>query len=132
LGCSTAAANNQADITAESLETLLWLHENGCPWNVADVRTAAVKSGKISILAYVIQHGGMPDAAELTDMLNVAGAHGEVEAAKWLRQQGAQWPTVLQYTEPPVQGMPLQFSGWGLVLDWARSEGCTSEAPPGM
>jgi hypothetical protein len=82
----------------------------------------------MSILAYVIQQGGLPEAAELTHMLNAAGAYGKVEATKWLRQRGAEWPAVLQYTEVGVYGMPVRHSWWGPVLDWARSEGCTSES----
>jgi hypothetical protein len=57
-------------------------------------------------------------------MLNAAGAYSRLEAAQWLRQQGAEWPTVLQYHDHPVV-----ITWHGRTLDWARSEGCTSEAP---
>jgi hypothetical protein len=48
-------------------------------------------------------------------MLNAAGANSKLAAAKWLRQQGAEWPAVINWC--------------GCSLDWAGSEGCTAEAP---
>jgi Ankyrin repeats (3 copies) len=88
--CSAAAedpSRHPMEVTTHSsCETLQWLHENGCPWEVKDVRLEAAQSGDISVLAYVIQHNGVPDATELTHMLNAADAFKEIEAVKWLRQ----------------------------------------------
>jgi hypothetical protein len=108
----------------DELTTLQWLRDHGCPWDVANVRKVAPRSGSMGLLSYAIQQGGAPAAADLTLMLNVAGANHKLEAAKWLRQQGAEWPAVLQHK----QGR-LLVAWWGPSLDWARSEGCTSEAP---
>eukprot|EP00953_Heterococcus_sp_UTEX-ZZ885_P017511 9799-Heterococcus_DN1.PRE.1 len=54
-------------------------------------------------------------------MLNVAGAYRRLAAAKWLRQQGAEWPAVLKY----------ESRAWNTdVVQWARDEGCTSPTTP--
>jgi hypothetical protein len=126
--CTAAAGYHSRRIKTadERCATLKWLLDNGCPWNIAEVRKEAAANG-IDMLAYVIQHGGVPDAAELTQMLNAAGAFGKLEAVKWLRQQGADWPAVLQYqylfcNAPLVQAWSVS------TLKWARSEGCTSAA----
>jgi hypothetical protein len=112
-----------AGTAASCCATLQWLRDHGCPWDVAKVRLAAAKSGNIDILAYAKQHSDMPAAAELTKMLNIAGAYNKVEAAQWLRQQGACWPIVLEYKE---QGSYTSFTQvWhGATLKWARNEGC--------
>eukprot|EP00953_Heterococcus_sp_UTEX-ZZ885_P031392 16475-Heterococcus_DN1.PRE.3 len=114
--CTAAAvyARYNTCTCIDELQTLHWLHENGCPWNITEVREQATSSDNVRLLSYVIQHGGVLDAAELTEMLNAAGAHEHITTADWRRQQGAEWPTV------------LDWKGW--VLDWARSEGCTSLA----
>jgi hypothetical protein len=50
-------------------------------------------------------------------MLNAAASHHHLAAAQWLRQQGAEWPTVLRF----------DMQSWDTdVLQWARDEGCTS------
>jgi hypothetical protein len=55
-------------------------------------------------------------------MLSVAGARGSLTVAKWLGQQVAEWPDVLQ-AKAPGYGVK-QWSGD--TLAWARAEGCTS------
>jgi hypothetical protein len=122
--CSAAVYLQCANAESKSLETLQWLHENGCPWEVADVRIAAARSGSVSTLAYAVQHDNPPDATEWTQLLNVAGTYRKLEAAKWLRQQGAEWPTVVQCTHRSAM-----VKWHGEVLAWARSEGFTSEGP---
>jgi hypothetical protein len=124
--CTAAATycGHRGTAAIDELTTLQWLRDHGCSWDVADVRKVAPRSGSIGLLSHVIQQGGAPTAAELTYMLNVAGANRKLEAAKWLRQQGAEWPALLQHK----QGRLLL--AWSETsLDWARSEGCTSEAP---
>jgi Ankyrin repeats (3 copies) len=130
--CTAIASCNHrytaAGTTASCCATLRWLRDHGCPWLVAEVRLKAAENGNIDILAYAIQHGGMPNATELTKMLNIAGAYGKFEAAQWLRKQGAEWPTVLIYQKP--ESHEVFARTWhGATLDWARSEGCISEAP---
>jgi hypothetical protein len=109
--CSVAAVNGHAS-------TLRWMREHGCPWNEYCVQTSAAEGGSVEALQFLREEQGIvPSAGMLAQMLNVAGAHNKLAAAKWLRQQGAEWPTVLLWDDE-------QWSGD--VLRWARAEGCTS------
>jgi hypothetical protein len=113
--CTSAARGGQ-------LDTLRWLREHGCPWDIQGVRTAAAESGDLPTIMYALSAEPAASAAQLTEMLNAAGSNSKLPAAKWLRQQGAEWPAVLKHA----------FSVWKAdVLQWARDEGCTSptEAP---
>jgi hypothetical protein len=103
--CEKAAA-------AGNLEALRFMHEHDCPWNRATVRTAAAENGSIEVMSYLQQEGLLYTVPKLTEMLSVAALHNNLEASKWLRQQGAAWPAVLQTS--------------GKVLTWAKSEGCFS------
>jgi hypothetical protein len=56
-------------------------------------------------------------AALLTDMLSSASRWNKLAAAKWLRQQGAEWPDRVR----------VGRRKWtGDVLQWATAEGCTT------
>jgi hypothetical protein len=110
IACRYAALNSH-------VETLRWLHEQGCPWDVQAVRLVAAKSGDLPTITYAPNVEPAASAAQLIEMLNAAGAFSKLAAAKWLRQQGAEWPAVLKYGAIP----------WSThVLQWARDEGCTS------
>eukprot|EP00953_Heterococcus_sp_UTEX-ZZ885_P011835 6835-Heterococcus_DN1.PRE.1 len=76
------------------MSTLRWLRENGCQWKVRDVCIDASRNGHTNVLHYVIQQGEVLDAELLTDALQIAGAYDQLRAAQWLRQHGAEWPTV--------------------------------------
>jgi hypothetical protein len=64
------------------------------------------------------------NAKLMTDMLNNAGASNKLAAAKWLRQQGAEWPDRLHDSDYAYSSNKGIWSGE--VLQWARDEGCTS------
>jgi hypothetical protein len=87
------------------VEILKWLHENGCPW---DVRK------------YVIAESGV-SVSKLSELLNIAGAQFNSYIGERLREEGAEWPTVLKDGSKVWQPE---------MIDWARSQGCTSPAPP--
>jgi hypothetical protein len=77
------------------------------------VCTAAADGGSIEVLQYLQQQGLMTSTALLTEMLDCAAHINELPAAKWLREQGAEWPTECR--------APFR---WGdKVLAWARTEG---------
>jgi hypothetical protein len=59
----------------------------------------AANAGSIDILDLLREQGEVLDAELLTDALNNAGASGQLQAAQWLRQHGAEWPVVLGYQE---------------------------------
>jgi hypothetical protein len=115
--CMDAARRNQHAL-------LRWLLDSGCPieevWDVGF--NALVGCGNdLSVLQYLLEQGLLGDAQLLTLMLQQAGCEGNVAAAQWLRQQGAQWPAVLYF-----QGAQEVWNGE--VLQWARAEGCTASA----
>jgi hypothetical protein len=65
------------------------------------------------------------NAKLLTDMLNKAGYYNQLETAKWLRLQGAEWPD----NADPTGRVRLLVRGEfqeGDALQWARAEGCTT------
>jgi hypothetical protein len=105
--CTTAAVFGRVD-------TLRWLREHGCPWDEADMVPAAVNYRANVELVQHLQQQGLEFTAEmLTGLLQLAGGSSKLAAAKWLRQQGAEWPPVLQR-------WPAE------MLAWATAEGCTS------
>jgi hypothetical protein len=97
--------------------TLRWLHEHGCPWYADHIHLSAATGGSVDALVYLQQQGIVYTAEMLTDMLNAAGANNNLAAAKWLKQQGAEWPVRLcRFRQPWFDD----------TLVWARAEGCTS------
>jgi hypothetical protein len=113
--CKNAARGGHAD-------TLRCLHELGYPWNESTICITAASSGTVAVMEYLLQQGVVLTAAQLTEMLNAAGAHNHMHAAQWLRQQGADWPTVLRFG--------IYHTWHGKALAWARAEGCKSPATP--
>jgi type II secretory pathway component PulJ len=66
-------------------------------------------------LQYLWERGVQVETAELTELLHYAGINDQLASAKWLRQQGAQWPQVLCDDYGNVW---TEF-----MADWAESEG---------
>jgi hypothetical protein len=97
------------------IDLLRWLISNGCSYAPHHLCTAAVKKDSTEVLEYLQQKGFLTSVETLTELLNLAGRHNKLAAAKWSRYQGAQWPTVLS-----------RYSWCSDVLEWAISEGCTA------
>jgi hypothetical protein len=68
------------------VETLNWLFQHGYPWNAKQLRRCAARGGSIPMMQLLQQQGVVSTVAQLTDMLRCAGAHHNLQAAKWLRQ----------------------------------------------
>jgi hypothetical protein len=126
LGCPwDAAACNDAAFYSQ-LEALRYMHEEGCPWDAVRACELAAGSGSLDIIKYTVEKNNLVlTAAQLTNMLNAAGRNGELETAKWLRLQGAQWPTVLMYNSHLDQHAHA-WSWRSETVAWAREQGCTS------
>eukprot|EP00953_Heterococcus_sp_UTEX-ZZ885_P030851 16258-Heterococcus_DN1.PRE.1 len=107
---NAASADGQADV-------LLWLLQHMCPVNVMRLCGTAAYYGNINILDLLQEQDLLPAPQLLSDVLQVAGLHGQLAAAQWVRQRGAEWPPMLQDDGRTWQGE---------VLAWARAEGCTS------
>jgi hypothetical protein len=119
--CPWNASASDAAARNGHVKTLHWLIKRGCPGcAVVHCREAAL-GGSVEVMLYIQQQFGrrgiVTPSALLTEMLNIAGANNRLAAAVWLRQQGAEWPSVLKYYGRLWSGE---------TLAWARSQGCTS------
>jgi hypothetical protein len=110
--CDDAARAGNCDV-------LLWLRQHGCDWDTTDIHISATESGCTDVMQFVIEHGAVTTAAQLTEMLCAAAENGLLAAAQWLRKHHrAEWPGVLQDDE----GYPWERK----LVRWVRLEGCTS------
>eukprot|EP00953_Heterococcus_sp_UTEX-ZZ885_P012004 6916-Heterococcus_DN1.PRE.1 len=106
-----------ATFAAKTVEVLKWLHENGCPW---DVDMMLLMTLDRDSRKYVISKSGT-SISKLSELLNIVGIEFNSYIGDRLREEGAEWPTVLKYGRRV--GKPE-------MLEWARRRGCTSHAPP--
>jgi hypothetical protein len=110
-------------------ETLRWLLAQVCPYKLSSISRGAAISGSIGVLTCVMEFGAaIITAPVMTSMLNTAGAFGHLEAAQWLRQQGAAWPEVLVDEHASWASLERVYrrQWYGVALQWARQEGCIS------
>eukprot|EP00953_Heterococcus_sp_UTEX-ZZ885_P014120 8037-Heterococcus_DN1.PRE.4 len=115
--CPWDASACTGTVYTGSVDALRWLREQGCPCDIWSVRETAARLGQLSILLYMQNSAPPATAPQVTELLHIACSYSNLAAAKWLRQQGAEWPAVL----------PCGWSMWKSdVLQWARAEGCTS------
>jgi hypothetical protein len=84
---------------------------------VEEVCVDAAEGGHIDAMQYLVLELALATPELLQEMLRAAGSWNRLVAAQWLRQQGAEWPDVLQY-----EG--IYWSAACLV--WARRQGCTA------
>jgi hypothetical protein len=130
IGCPFNEAVCREAALIGHFDVVRWAHQAGCTFgNINKVAQHAARLGNLETLQYMQQHV-VWTAAQLSELLNAAGAYEHLDVAKWLRQQGAEWLAVLQFTFRPAE--KTEFTHWkGETLVWARSEGCTSVLPPG-
>jgi hypothetical protein len=113
----TNSTNNAA--MSGDLELLRWFLDSGCPWDARRLCTSATAGGSVEMLVFLQQQILLTRAADVTYMLGYAAEHNKLAAAKWLREQGAEWPR------------PLSMPFWTKKMQaWARSEGYTGVRPP--
>jgi hypothetical protein len=131
-GCPMGERAVKAAASANQVPALRWLHEHTPAFCMKSVRATAAAHGSIEAMAYLLPHIehnpfeylfseriDVKPTRALTTMLNIAGCNGQLDAAKWLRQQGAEWPESLFYG----------LKEWsGATLEWARKARCTSPA----
>jgi hypothetical protein len=104
-------------------QILLKLLEYGFTWtdDYREITLLAAEGGSVQILE-LLRARMQPaawSAAQLTEMLQVAGAYNNVAAAKWLRAQGAAWPAETVYNNLTWKSAPAVYA-------WAIQEGCTT------
>eukprot|EP00953_Heterococcus_sp_UTEX-ZZ885_P001124 1117-Heterococcus_DN1.PRE.6 len=117
--CQNAA---RCGIEQGNFDLLHWFRQLGCPWSIGDVAYLAAHSNSVALLEYMQQDDVVFTSRQLTGLLSVAGGCSSLTLAKWLRQQGAEWPVVLR-----VIGMYDEFDqSPDIAVAWARAEGCTA------
>jgi hypothetical protein len=119
IGCFGNEGTCDAAFYSKRLEVFKWLHEHGCPWDAKQLLFAPKnRDGYDGLRDYLLsQTPEWQTPAILTDLLNQAGALDNLSVAKWLRQQGAEWPQSLVYNGKK----------WRIAMaEWAREQGCTS------
>jgi hypothetical protein len=100
---------------AKTVEILKWLHENGCPLEV-DWMLLTIVDKKLR--QYIIAGtDSYVTISKLSELLNIAGIECNEYIGTALRAEGAEWPTVLQCST--IVWRPE-------MIEWARSQGCTS------
>jgi hypothetical protein len=120
--CLNAARASVCDNYDENLNLLRWFRQHGCPWYVEELACFAAHTDSVALLEFMQQQGVEFTTGQLTILLSVAGADDSLTTAKWLKQQGAEWPEVLQDC-----GLYTDGEQWyGDTLAWARAEGCTA------
>jgi hypothetical protein len=117
IGCDWNESACEYAAFSNDLELLKWLHKNGCPWDARQILLDS-RAGHDKLRKYLLRK--TPEwqtPAVLTDLLNESGVVSDITVSKWLRKQGAEWPTVLVFNNqkwPPP------------TVRWARKQGCTS------
>jgi hypothetical protein len=84
--CTGAAANAK-------LALLQWLRRSSCPWNETHVLLNASRGGSAAMLKWLLTVTAVWPAALQQKMLVLAAYSDHLEAARWLRERDAQWPT---------------------------------------
>ena len=106
------------------LLTLQCLHEQAqCPWNrlaLAETAATARKVGSFAVLRYILAQGKPSSPAALTRLLNCTVSCRNIIKARWLREQGAEWPAELVH----AYGTPWSDR----MITWATREGYKPQA----
>jgi hypothetical protein len=120
LHCPWETSNTCRAALGDHADVLRWLLDNGCPCKVESMCLAAARGGSLRVMAF-LQQQGLLSVPLLTLMLASAGGSRckHIAAAKWLRAEGAEWPTTRFHCGPWVSE----------VRDWAIAEGFT---PPSI
>jgi hypothetical protein len=126
------------------LTLLQWLHSSSCPWGENSVLMNASRGGSVAMLEWLQTVTAPWSADSKTRMLTRAASTSSLAAAKWLRAQGAEWPSKSGKSEghrsprwslAAVQWAIASGSGWldchcedfkyaADVLNWAHANGC--------
>jgi len=80
--CESAARMND-------LECLMYLQTEGCPWNENTI-LAAAEHNSVQCLQYALDFGGF-DIAGLSEAMNTAARHGNIDCMRLLHKAGVAW-----------------------------------------
>jgi hypothetical protein len=106
-----------------NLHLLQWLHSNGCKWHEYSVLVNAGRSGSVPMLEW-LRTVTKPWYKETSgDMLVDAASCGRMRAARWIKAQGASWPT--SFVSKFTNSRKIEFRQcWSLsAVRWAVASG---------
>jgi Ankyrin repeats (3 copies) len=108
--CQEAAENGH-------FEVVRFLHENGCPWEVENICSAAAGQGSIELLQYLKQQGRVFNVRAM----RYAARGGHLHACQYLRAEQCPWDTMACHS--------AACEGHLSTLRWLREQGCPCEVP---
>jgi hypothetical protein len=90
-GCPWDERTCEKAATHNNLECLKYAHENGCPWDEYTISETSRYTGTIDCLKYLIENGCPTDT---TVMVNIA-RNGDLEMLKYVHEKGCPWSTLV-------------------------------------
>jgi hypothetical protein len=94
------------------IESVKWLHEQKCSYNLDELCYGAIISRNFEMLKLVRSYGATWTASHCA----LAAGYGELEMIKWMRAEGCPWD------EQTCDRAALH--GYKDVLTWSRENGC--------
>jgi hypothetical protein len=105
----------------QKYELLQWLRKCGCPWNLDVIAEDALDRSDLEHMKQLRAVTGPWAVHLLSAKLWYAGVENELDIVKWLREQGAEWPTNFNC----INIAPNRHC-WSLqCVQWALANGST-------
>jgi hypothetical protein len=113
----------------EHHDLVKWLITEGCPYAEHDLGMAIVGNydstdNSVNMLKWLSEHGAMWEEYTLTRMLDECGVNSQLEAAKYVKQLGAAWPTEFLINHDEHGDEEGRVMWHHNVREWAISAGC--------
>eukprot|EP00953_Heterococcus_sp_UTEX-ZZ885_P024041 13178-Heterococcus_DN1.PRE.4 len=130
MDCTICNESTEEAVRHNRLQIVDWLIKRSLATK-SEVALIAVRWNNVQALQQVIDDAANWDSTndaeyQLQELLNAAGAFGSLDACKWLRNNGAVWPSILVYDNFYY----CNEQEWhNAAVVWARAEGCTSLGP---
>jgi hypothetical protein len=104
------------------LALLKWLHAHSCPWKADHVLRLASMGGNLAMLEWLLTVTAPWSPDLKLNMLVDAGCDNQFAVMKWLKDQGAVWPTAFSW---PIVNTGGTFQEcWDVIaVRWALSCG---------
>lgn len=111
LGFELTSQATKAAAGLESMEILVWLRQNGCPWGKSTCAQAS-RDGRLESLMWARAHG----AEWGPQVCAVAAKQGHFSILEWARENGCPWDSTT------LRG--AAEGGWVEILQWSIEKEC--------
>jgi hypothetical protein len=106
------------------LSLLQWLRASSCPWQESYVLGQACMRGGVAMLEWIRTVVPPWSAARKRKMLNGAGWSDNLAVSKWIKAQGAEWPSKFIGTGISTGTGTASVQCWSLTtVKWAIASG---------